>query len=322
MKNILILINQLSETPTADEQDVLDQAQLVEDTLIGLGYKTSRAFMGLDLAKARQDILASGADVIFNLVESVDNKAEWIHLAPALLHGMRIPFTGSGAEAMILTSNKAMSKKFMDAHGMATPKWFSSKDCSQVKPEVKYIAKPLYEDASVGIDDQSIFFGHETMKLEYFRQRFGHNFFVEEFIEGREFNISVFSGADGPIVLPPAEIIFSNFPEGKPKIVGYQAKWDESSFEYENTNRTFNFPDSDHTLLEKLRSISAQCWKLFDLRGYARVDFRVDKNGKPYVLEMNANPCISPDSGFYAATQKAGLQFSEVIENIINDCVL
>lgn len=322
MKKILILINQLSETPTADEQDVLDQAQLVEETLVGLGYKTGRVFMNLNLAKAREDIVASGADMVFNLVESIDNKAEWIHLSPALLHGIKIPFTGSGAEAMIVTSNKAMSKKIMEAHGIATPKWFSAYNLSQLSPKIKYIAKPLYEDASVGIDDQSIFFGYETSKLEYFRSRFGHNFFVEEFIEGREFNISVFAGEDGPIVLPPAEINFTNFPEGKPKIVGYQAKWEETSFEYENTNRTFDFGDKDKGLIEKLKAITAECWNLFDLRGYARVDFRVGPSDKPYVLEMNANPCIAPDSGFYAATQKAGIPFSKVIKNILSDCVI
>jgi len=151
---------------------------------------------------------------------------------------------------------------------------------------------------------------------------FGMNFFVEQFIDGREFNISVLAGENGPTVLPPAEIIFKDYPEGKPNIVGYDAKWNMESFEYNNTPRSFDFPTKDAQLIEELMDISARCWNLFDLKGYARVDFRVGIDGKPYVLEINANPCLSPDSGFYAAVQKAGLTFEEAIERIIKDSLV
>jgi len=320
MKRVLVLINELSDTPSPDEQDVLAQASIVEETLINLGYDTVRGCMGLDLERAKRDIIASGADIVFNLVESIDGKAELIHLPPALLHSMRIPFTGSGAEAMFLTSNKQAAKKIMLPNGIATPEWYSAHDSWRACNNRLYIAKPVFEDASVGIDDNSVFNGKEPEKLVEYGLRFGKNFFVEEFIEGREFNLSVIAGDEGPSVLPPAEIIFTNYPEGKPNIVGYQAKWEESSFEFVNTPRTFDFTDNDKGLLDKLRGIAAKCWNIFDLKGYARVDFRVDRNGLPYVLEVNANPCISPDSGFYAATRKAGISFDEVIEKILNDC--
>jgi D-alanine-D-alanine ligase len=146
-----------------------------------------------------------------------------------------------------------------------------------------------------------------------------YNFFVEEFVDGREFNLSVLAGPDGPQVLPPAEIIFTNFPEGKPKVVGFSAKWKEDSFEYKNTHRTFDFKPSDEQLLAKLMSLAKQCWNVFGLNGYARVDFRVDKNGNPCVLEVNANPCISPDSGFFAACKQAGIPFKDAVKRIVND---
>ncbi|HUS86241.1 MAG TPA: ATP-grasp domain-containing protein [Bacteroidales bacterium] len=320
MKRVLVLINELSDTPSPDEQDVLDQANIVEETLVNLGYDTVRSYMGLDLAKTRRNIVDSGADIVFNLVESIDNKAELIHLPPALLQSMRVPFTGSGAEAMFLTSNKQVAKSIMLSNGIATPKWYRASDSWQASNNRKYIVKPVFEDASVGIDDNSVFNGKEPEKLVEYGLRFGKNFFVEEFIEGREFNLSIIAGDDGPSVLPPAEIIFTNYPKGKPNIVGYQAKWEVSSFEYLNTPRTFDFNEEEAGLLDKLRDITVKCWNLFDLKGYARVDFRVDGDGKPYVLEVNANPCISSDSGFYAATQKAEIPFSEVIEKILNDC--
>ncbi|MEE4116398.1 MAG: ATP-grasp domain-containing protein [Marinilabiliaceae bacterium] len=320
MKKIHILTNELSEKPTMDELDVLVQAEAVREALLSLGYDTSTGTMGSDLKRARNSILKAEADIVFNLVESIDNIAELIHLAPSLLRSMGIPFTGSGPEAMILTSNKIFAKKIMKWNSIPTPGWFTVNESWRGESSHTYIAKPLYEDASVGIDDSSLFSGNNPVKLIEYGLKYGASFFAEEFIPGREFNISVLAGDSGPVVLPPAEIIFRDYPESKPAIVGYKAKWDESSFEYNNTLRSFDFPEEDNDLIEELRRISSMCWTVFDLRGYARIDFRVDKPGNPYVLEVNANPCLSPDSGFFAAVEKAGWNFTDAIQRILNDC--
>jgi D-alanine-D-alanine ligase len=107
--------------------------------------------------------------------------------------------------------------------------------------------------------------------------------------------------------------------ETKPRILGYKAKWDESSMEYQNTKRTFKFEDIDSGLIAELREIAKKCWKVFDLRGYARVDVRVGTDHLPRIIEINANPCIAPDSGFVAACYEAGLTNTEIIKRIIND---
>jgi D-alanine-D-alanine ligase len=122
-------------------------------------------------------------------------------------------------------------------------------------------------------------------------------------------------------VLPPAEIDFSAFAPGKPRIVGYRAKWAEDSDEYRQTPRRFDFPASDRTLLDRLSDLARACWNEFDLRGYARVDFRVDREGRPWILEINANPCLSPDAGFAAALQQAGIEYSAAIARIVGDAV-
>jgi D-alanine-D-alanine ligase len=110
-----------------------------------------------------------------------------------------------------------------------------------------------------------------------------------------------------------------DYPEHKPKFVGYRAKWDQSSFEYGSTPRRFDFPSQDAALLTDLRRQSLACWELFGLRGYARVDFRVDVEGKPWVLEVNTNPCLSPDAGFMATAAREGLSPVDVIRRIITD---
>jgi D-alanine-D-alanine ligase len=143
--------------------------------------------------------------------------------------------------------------------------------------------------------------------------------FAEEFIEGREFNLSLLAGDSGPIVLPPAEICFEGFDSEKPRIVDYQAKWAEDSFEYKNTPRSFDFKAGDSSLLAELEKLARYCWEVFSLRGYARVDFRVDSNNQPWILEINANPCLSPDAGFAAALSRAGLSFTDAVQAIVAD---
>jgi D-alanine-D-alanine ligase len=104
-----------------------------------------------------------------------------------------------------------------------------------------------------------------------------------------------------------------------PKIVDYRAKWDETAYAYHHTPRTFDFDPNDFPLLETLKMLSLECWKCFGLSGYARVDFRVDSANAPWVLEVNANPCLSPDAGFAAALDQAGISFETAVDRIIED---
>ena len=156
-------------------------------------------------------------------------------------------------------------------------------------------------------------------RLERGLQSDYHFVFAEQFIEGREFNLGLLAGPDGPESLPPAEIDFSAFPPEKPRIVGYRAKWEDDSFESRHTPRRFDFPSSDAPLLHRLGELARQCWTLFRLRGWARVDFRVDAAGEPWILEINGNPCLSPDAGFAAAMQQASIPYDQGIQRILED---
>ena len=118
-------------------------------------------------------------------------------------------------------------------------------------------------------------------------------------------------------LLPPAEIVFDGFPPGKPRIVGYAAKWDASSFEYTHTPRRFDLPAADGPLVAELEGLARRAWSLFGLSGYARVDFRVDAGGRPWMLELNANPCLSEDAGFAAAAARTNLELRDVLERIL-----
>jgi D-alanine-D-alanine ligase len=315
MKKAIILINKISENPGEDELDVLKQADEVEASLSGLGYDCSRLFLDLNLERVKKEITGSSPDIVFNLVETVDSRGDLIYLATALLEGLRVPFTGCTTEPMFITSNKILTKKLLKQNKINTPEWYDPNNLINLGHSGEYIAKPLWEDGSVGINDVNVFKGRNVNVLEALKARWGKHFFIEEYIDGREFNISILGGT----VMPAAEIIFKDFPEDKPKIVGYAAKWDQDTFEYKNTRRGFNTITGNSSLEQELIDLSMRCWEVFNLRGYARVDFRVDRNDKPFVLEINANPCISSDAGFFAACSQAGLTYKEMIERIIND---
>ncbi len=319
MKNVIILINKLSDQPTVDELDVIDQVEAVEAGLDELGYRHERFFVDSNLQTLIDKLNSEPDAVAFNLVESLNNNAGLVYFIPALLESLNYPMTGNPSDAMFLTTQKPLAKQLMQQLGIPTPEWWLATDSINLDPGKQYIVKPSREDASVGINEENVFKGDNPGILDRFRKKWGDHFFIEEFISGREFNISVIGGPNGPEVLSPAEMLFKDFPEGKPTIMGYSAKWDENTFEYNNTERTFDLPSSDRALIDEIKIMCARCWSAFHLRGFARVDFRVDQNNRPFVLEINANPCISPDSGFYNAAIRSGYTFTQMVQQILND---
>jgi D-alanine-D-alanine ligase len=213
-----------------------------------------------------------------------------------------------------------ISVAFRSAKGAVSP---GAKSDSIIEPGDRYVLKTIYEHASFALDDDSIISAADAQSLRgrvvQRARSLGRPCFAERYVEGREFNLSLLAGEDGAEVLPPAEIDFSAFPEGKPQIVGRRAKWEEQSFEFQQTPRCFEYPPSDASLLARLQDLAARCWALFRLRGYARVDFRVDRRGWPWILEINANPCLSPDAGFAAALEYRAIPFAEAIRRILAD---
>ncbi|MGA2639288.1 MAG: D-alanine--D-alanine ligase [Spirochaetia bacterium] len=324
LPSVAIVHGRVPASASADEKDVLVQAEAISSTLRTLGYRTLDVPITMNLGDAAELLRAQRPLIAFNLAETIDGRGSMIHLAPMLLDSLGIPYTGASAEAILLTSQKLLAKKILQAAGIDTPPWTPAAHSVRAAPQFPppWIVKSVWEHASVGLEDGSVAVTQAALAEEISRRTRGERIeclFVERYIEGREFNLALLGGtADGePQSLPPSEIEFVGYPEGKPKMVGYKAKWDEGSFEYGSTPRRFDFPLEDGRLLQTLISMSRECWKAFELRGYARVDFRVDGAGRPWVLEINTNPCISPDAGFMAAAGHVGLSMEEVVRRIV-----
>jgi D-alanine-D-alanine ligase len=316
MRRCCIIYNQPGEGALADELDVLDQVAHIEKHLIELGIKVTRKGITDRFMAEIASLAVEKYDFVFNLVESINNKGELNYFIPSLLNMYSIPYSGNPLEAMFITSNKTLASKTMRSAGISNPSPYPPSQSHLLKPGRKYIVKPIWEDGSLGITGDSVFECKPGFE-EKLKDLDDSHWFIEDFIDGREFNMSVLAGANGPEVMPPAEIVFVNYGMEKPRIVDFKAKWEMDSFEYINTVR--EFPSLDNKLAERLKEAAVKCWNLFGLKGYARVDARTDSDDNVFVIEINANPCISPDGGFVAATMQAGYPFTEVIQRIIGD---
>lgn len=316
--NCCIIYNQPGENALPDELDVLDQVNFVDANLQKLGIKTSRRGITANFMAEIDDLTEENHEFVFNLVESINNKGELCYFIPALLNLHSIPYSGNPVEAMFITTSKALTSKTLKNAGIRNPGAFLPSQWKELIPGNQYIIKPVWEDGSMDITSDSVFTFAPGIEKKLSAYNDSH-WIIEDYIDGREFNITVIPGNNGPEVLPPAEMTFRNYEEGRPKIVDFRAKWEHGTFEYENTVRIFPGADLDQELGDRIRITAKQCWNVFGLRGYARIDMRIDKNNNPYVIEVNANPCISPDSGVVAAINAAGYPHEEVIGRIIND---
>lgn len=297
-----------------DDQDTLNQAEAVAAALTALGWSVEVVALGLDLSALAQRLGVDPPALVFNLVEAVAGHDRLMPVVPALLDSLGLSYTGNRAEAASVTVNKLAAKRVMAAAGIPTPDWVES--AAAAEPG-RWIVKSVTEHASAGLDPSSVV-DHRRVAERVARAeaRHGGEWFAERYIAGREFNISLLDGPEGPEVLPMAEIRFIDFPPGRPQIVDYAAKWHEGSVEDLGTVRTFSTAGPE--LAAKLRAISLRCWQVFGLSGYARVDFRIDHEGAPFVLEVNVNPSIAPDSGFVAAAGQAGMSYAQLIGRIVD----
>jgi len=310
---------------SADERDVLVQVDAVSKALTELGHSSTPLPCTLDLAALASELDRLRPELVFNLVESLNGTDALQCLVPLLVETLGLPLTGSSGAAIVDSGRKRFAKSLLRASGLPTPIAFDldglERESSDFVPG-RFILKPDLEHASLGMTDADVVDAATPDELRQHLARKAESFsrplFAEAYIEGREFNLSLMETCDGLRVLPAAEIRFVDFPEGKPKIVGSAAKWDEDSFEYAATVRSFDRLPEDGPLSETLNRLATDCWRVLGLRGYARVDFRVDAEGRPFILEANANPCLSPDAGFAAAAAHARIPYRGMIGNIVH----
>ncbi len=318
---VLVVHNPAADLASPDNADVLVQARAVAEALEVLGHDVAVQAWPEDMDAAREAIQNDCPDTVFNLVESIRGSARTVHEVPALLAGMKMPCTGAAAGPLLSSTNKLLAKAVLVEHGLPTPAWLDAQGRGTAAPPGRFIVKSVWEHASFGLDEDNVVHGSSQARLlAQMRKRsqtLGGDWFAEEYIPGREFNIAVIQEQGQPRVLAPAEIVFHGYAQEKHRVVGFRAKWQEHSLEYRNTRRKQDFCETDAGLLNTVVHTAEQCWRAFALSGYARVDLRVDAKNRPWIIDVNANPCLSPDAGFQAACSASGLPFPEVVDLLL-----
>jgi D-alanine-D-alanine ligase len=315
--HVLILVPELKEVEPDDNLATISTARELAKHYERLGY--SNVIRHFDyMPQAFKTIVESEhPDCVFNLVESVSGTSRLIHVPPIYLEELRLPYTGCPAHAIELSNDKVLAKHILSLLNVPTPRWGMPKTMAQGEPGT-WIVKAQHEHASYGMTQANVVEGTTAAvelagKLEAEHKI---DWMIEEFIDGREFNVSLVEGPDGPRLLPIAEILFENYTKDLHKIIDYRAKWEEESFEYKNTNRRYDFPPADQALIRALQDYSLKVWRGFDLRGWARIDYRVNADRMPFVVDVNANPDLSLDAGFMTAAGRAQIPPHEAIRMI------
>jgi D-alanine-D-alanine ligase len=305
---------------TIGQESVLSRLQAVQQALCSLGYPVQTLEAKGEISLLLKRIRSAKADVVFNLCEEFLGRTRLEMNLAALLELLDIPFTGSSALVLGLSQDKGKTKSILAQHGIPTPAyrvWQPGLDGLLKGLQFPLIIKPLREDASLGIDNDAFIRDEKALKQRVHKIFHGYRqpALVEEYIEGRELNISILGNKD-PRVLPISEIDFSSMPPGWPKICGYAAKWVEGSQEFSFTVPRCPAPLSQK-IEKKLKEVSLLSYRVMECRDYARVDIRLSPQGIPYVLEINANPDISPDAGMTRSAQMAGFTYPEFISYIV-----
>ena len=300
--------------------DVLDQVRLFEQGLTALGV--AHVTVAVREGRVWEHAAALVGTVVCNLLEAPPGRPQFHAAATAALEILGVPFTGSSAGALWLTTDKLATRAVLSAEGLPVA---AGGRLDPERPRLldrvppPWILKPAWEDASVGLEGDPVC-STAAEAVERGRSlalRFpGQPVLLEHFLPGREFNVSLLAGPRGVEALPVAEIAFVDFPPGVPALVGYEAKWASGSFEETHTVRQFP-GGADAPLLARIRELALACWDPCGLAGYARVDFRLDESGAPAILEVNTNPCLSADAGFMAAAARGGLAAADVVGRIL-----
>lgn len=320
----VLLVYNAPQTDAESERGILDEVAAVESALEHLQMPFVKA--GL---KALSDLpallITYPARLVINLVEGFPGRPEDANLVPAVCRAFGRSVTGNDTPALELALDKAVAKAVLAAAGVPVPAGRLAAPGHPLPdsflPPGTYIVKPARADGSEGIDARSVaaWPGAELRAaVQRVHDTFRQPAVIEAFCGTREFNVSILEDAGQLRVMPVAEIEFRNFGPGRPRIVGYEAKWNPEAFEYQNTTRVLPALLSEADA-GRIGACAREAWQALGCRDYARVDLRMEESGALAVIEVNPNPDISPDAGFAKALEAGGVTFSAFVETVLRN---
>lgn len=334
MPRILVLHNDDGGLAHGEERDrlaveaVLDAVRGVEGALRDQGFEVLSAAAPEDPARLAACIRGARPDAIFNLAESVAGEARLESAVAWIYELLRVPYTGSGPAALTLAGDKSVAQALLRGHGVPVPGGVVLARGDEPFDGLRFpvIVKPSREDASHGLDAGSVARDGAAARARarLVIERYAQPALVEEFLAGREFNVSILAGEgerDGETeVLPIREIDFSGFPAGRDPMITYDAKWVPESAEYRGS---MGVPARNlgPALRSRIEAVALAAWRVLGLRDYGRVDLRLDAGSEPRVLDVNPNPDLSPGAGFASAAALQGISYDRLVARIARNAL-
>ena len=309
---VAVLFDGLSALGKTPDVLILETIEAVEAALSDAGNAVSRVPVNPD-GRWVERVRRGKFDRVFNLCEGIDGVGALEPAVISALELMGVPYTGASSYTTALCLRKHVVNTLLDRARLPVPRFGVVTPGGQL-PAVGFpaIAKPAAEDASIGVEQRSVVRNVRALadRVEAMHARWDE-ILVQRFVDGREVNVGIL----GETALPVAEIDFRGMPKGMWKIVSYQSKWLTGS--EEDLGSVPRCPaELPPELTQELKHIALSAWRAVGGHGYGRVDFRVDSTGKPWLLEVNANPDLSPDAGLARMARVAGLDYPGLVHAI------
>jgi D-alanine-D-alanine ligase len=287
-----------------------------------LGHEVETLAVFDNVTAIVEKLKAYAPDIVFNLSESFHSDRSHEPNIPALLELMKVRYTGSGPEALLLCKDKALAKKVLAYHRVRLPHFVVSHRLRPLRRLRRFIypafVKPVAEESSDGISQASFVRTEEEAieRARFIHQKFNCDALIEEYIEGRELYLSVL-GNNRLTVFPPREIFFEQVPEDAPKFATFHAKWNDAYRKKWGIKNAAAGPLPEG-VQENLASLARKIYRLLKIRGFGRIDVRLTPTGEVFVIEANPNPSLAHDEDFAQAATAGGIGYDSLVQQILD----
>ena len=316
----------------ASEADVVAVARTIAGELNRRGFDAEPTAAAPPIGRLVTHLEATRPDLVFNLIEGFAGWSGGEALITSLLELLGLPYTGCPPDAQGLCRHKGRTKALLLGSGLPTAPFLvvegtgPSDDSrpgatlADLTGRGPVIVKPESEDGSLGIEQSSIVTDPADLedRIARLRARYGPRVLVEAYLPGPEYNIGVL-GLPEPEALPVAEIAFGGGP-GLWPILTYDAKWAAGSAE-DLATRPRCPAAVDPSLADRLGRLAVAAFRATGCRDVARVDFRLDAQGEPMILEVNPNPDLGPTAGWARALRASGRDYGETLAALAHQAI-
>lgn len=305
-----------------DEREVLRwRAEYdVMTCLRGLQHEVRALGVQDELQPIRDAIETMKPHVVFNLLEEFQWNVLYDHHIVSLLELLRVPYTGCNPRGLVISRDKALCKKLLAYHRIHVPAFAVFPLGRRVRrpPKLRFplIVKSLTEHASLGIAKASLVGSDEELaeRVRFIHESIHTDAIAEEFIDGRELYVGVL-GNTRLQTLPTWELVIEKSLPNEPLIATAKVKHDLGYQERRGVQlQAANLPDA---LAAQIARLSRRIYRVLELSGYARIDYRLDANGVLWFLDANPNPDISAQEELASAACHAGMPYPALIQRIV-----